>query len=76
VGGDIGRVFNTRCIIGTFPWKFEGGETCPCRIIAVLDVGPLTVEEGQEVTGCRVSLLRLAISRRVCSGRDGSRGLR
>jgi kynurenine formamidase len=41
VGGD------TRCIIGAFPWKFEEGEACPCRIIAFLDVGPLTVEEVQ-----------------------------
>lgn len=30
-----------RCL----PWKFEGGEACPCRIIAFFDVGDLTVEE-------------------------------
>jgi len=45
VGGDIDRVLNTRCVIGAFPWKFEGGEACPCRIIAFLDVPGLRVEE-------------------------------
>lgn len=46
VGGDIDKVLNQRCIIGAFPWKFEGGEACPCRIIAFFDVGDdLSVEE-------------------------------
>lgn len=45
VGGDIAKVLNRRCIIGAFPWKFEGGEACPCRIIAFFDVGKLSVEE-------------------------------
>ncbi|MCE2528742.1 MAG: cyclase family protein [Acidimicrobiia bacterium] len=45
VGGDIEKVLNQRCIIGAFPWKFEGGESCPCRIIAFFDVGDLSVEE-------------------------------
>ena len=45
VGGDIEKVLNQRCIIGAFPWKFEGGESCPCRIIAFFDVGGLSVEE-------------------------------
>jgi kynurenine formamidase len=45
VGGDLDRVLNTRCVIGAFPWKFEGGEACPCRIIAFLDVPGLHVEE-------------------------------
>jgi kynurenine formamidase len=51
VGGDIEKVLNTRCIIGAFPWKFEGGEACPCRIIAFLDVGSLAVEEVREAVG-------------------------
>ena len=51
VGGDIEKVLNTRCIIGAFPWKFEGGEACPCRILAFLDVGPLTVDEVREAVG-------------------------
>ena len=45
VGGDIEKVLNQRCIIGAFPWKFEGGESCPCRIMAFFDVGDLSVEE-------------------------------
>ena len=45
VGGDIEKVLNQRCIIGAFPWKFEGGESCPCRIMAFFDVGDLNVEE-------------------------------
>ncbi|OLD93261.1 MAG: hypothetical protein AUG80_21260 [Candidatus Rokubacteria bacterium 13_1_20CM_4_68_9] len=56
VGGDIEKVLNTRCIIGAFPWKFEGGEACPCRIIAFLDVGPLSVEEVQEAVGTKSKL--------------------
>lgn len=45
VGGDIAKVLNQRCIIGAFPWKFQGGEACPCRILAFFDVGDLNVEE-------------------------------
>lgn len=45
VGGDIDKVLNQRCVIGAFPWKFEGGEACPCRIICFFDVGDATVEE-------------------------------
>lgn len=45
VGGTIDTVLNTRCVIGAFPWKFEGGEACPCRIIAFLDVPENEVRE-------------------------------
>ena len=45
VGGAIERVLNQRCLIGAFPWKFEGGEACPCRILAFFDVGDMVVEE-------------------------------
>ena len=34
VGGDIDKALNTRCIIGAFPWKYEGLKSCPCRIVA------------------------------------------
>ena len=37
VGGDLQQVLNTRCMIGAFPWKFEGGEASICRIVAFLD---------------------------------------
>ena len=45
VGGDIEKVLNTRAIIGAFPWKYEGLEACPCRIVAFYDVGDMKVEE-------------------------------
>jgi kynurenine formamidase len=45
VGGDIAKVLNTRAIIGAFPWKYEGLEACPCRIIAFYDAGDMRVDE-------------------------------
>jgi kynurenine formamidase len=48
VGGDIERVLNRRAIIGAFPWKYEGLESCPCRIVAFFDVGDLKVSEFAE----------------------------
>jgi kynurenine formamidase len=44
VGGDIEQVLNQRCIIGAFPWKYEGLEACPCRIVAFFDCGGAEVE--------------------------------
>jgi kynurenine formamidase len=37
VGGDIEKVLNQRCLIGAFPWRYEGLEACPCRIVCFLD---------------------------------------
>ncbi|MBE3581870.1 MAG: cyclase family protein [Thermoanaerobacteraceae bacterium] len=34
VGGDIDQVLNKRVIIGCFPWRFVGGESSICRIVA------------------------------------------
>jgi kynurenine formamidase len=48
VGGDIEKVLNTRAIIGAFPWKYEGLESCPCRIVAFFDVGKTKVEHFHE----------------------------
>jgi kynurenine formamidase len=45
VGGDIEKVLNTRAIIGAFPWKYEGLEASPCRIIAFYDVGDMKIGE-------------------------------
>ncbi len=45
VGGEITEVLNTRCIIGAFPWKYEGLESCPCRILAFFDVGDMKVTD-------------------------------
>ncbi len=38
VGGDIERVLNQRCVIGAFPWRYEGLEACPCRIVCFFGV--------------------------------------
>jgi kynurenine formamidase len=46
VGGDIETVLNRRAVIGAFPWKIEGGEACPCRIMAFFDMGSDEVIEG------------------------------
>ena len=34
VGGDIELMLNKRAVIGAFPWRYEGLEGCPCRIVA------------------------------------------
>jgi kynurenine formamidase len=33
VGGDIELMLNQRAIIGAFPWRYDGLEACPCRIV-------------------------------------------
>lgn len=45
IGGDIDAVLNQRCVIGAFPWKFVGGEACPCRIMAFFGVDANEVVE-------------------------------
>jgi kynurenine formamidase len=44
VGGDIELVLGQRCLIGAFPWRYEGLEACPCRILAFLDLGDTPIE--------------------------------
>jgi kynurenine formamidase len=39
LGGDIELMLNKRALIGAFPWRYEGLEGCPCRIVAFLDAG-------------------------------------
>src|SRR5262249_28861593 len=39
LGGDIELMLNKRALIGAFPWRYEGLESCPCRIVAFLDAG-------------------------------------
>jgi len=34
LGGEIDTILNKRTTIGCFPWKFVGGESCICRIVA------------------------------------------
>jgi len=35
VGGDIDKVLNRRCILAAFPFRFEGGESAFCRLVAI-----------------------------------------
>lgn len=44
IGGDIDQVLNTRCIIGFFPLKIDGGEASPGRCLAFLDCGTEVVD--------------------------------
>ena len=37
--GDIELMLNKRCLIGAFPWRYEGLEGCPCRIVCFVDAG-------------------------------------
>jgi arylformamidase len=37
LGGDIDLVLNRRVTIGCFPWRFVGGESSICRIVAFVD---------------------------------------
>jgi kynurenine formamidase len=37
LGGDIELMLNRRALIGAFPWRYQGLESCPCRIVAFLD---------------------------------------
>jgi kynurenine formamidase len=46
IGGDIELMLNRRCLIGAFPWRYEGLESCPCRIVCFLDAGEETEAVG------------------------------
>lgn len=37
LGGEIDKVLNKRVTIGCFPWRFVGGESSICRIVAFLE---------------------------------------
>lgn len=39
VGGDIELMLNRRAVIGAFPWRYEGLEACPCRIVCFTGAG-------------------------------------
>jgi kynurenine formamidase len=44
IGGDIELMLGKRCLLGAFPWRYEGLEACPCRILAITDAGGAGVE--------------------------------
>jgi kynurenine formamidase len=46
VGGDIELMLNQRAVIGAFPWRYEGLEACPCRIVCFQGI-----EENVEAVG-------------------------
>ncbi len=39
LAGDIRQVLGRRVTLGAFPWRWEGGEACVCRVVAFLDEG-------------------------------------
>ncbi len=44
IGGDIELMLNKRCVIGAFVWRYEGLESCPCRILAFTDAADHDIE--------------------------------
>ena len=36
-GGDLDLLLNQRATIGCFPWRFVDGESCICRLTAVVE---------------------------------------
>jgi hypothetical protein len=46
VGGDIEEVLNQQRIIGAFPWRYEGREACPRRIVVLR-----AIDEAVEAVG-------------------------
>ncbi len=37
IGGDIDKILNRRMVLGCFPWRLVGGESCICRVVAFDD---------------------------------------
>jgi kynurenine formamidase len=44
IGGDIEFVLGKSCLVGAFPWRYDGLESCPCRILAFPDAPDTTIE--------------------------------
>ena len=44
IGGDIELVLGKSCLVGAFPWRYDGLESCPCRILAFPDAADTTIE--------------------------------
>jgi arylformamidase len=55
LGGDIDLILNQRVTIGCFPWRFVGGESSICRIVAFVDPeeykGLMRKKEAMKLTG-------------------------
>lgn len=39
VGGDVDDLLNKEALIHALPWKFDGGDACPVRLVAITDPG-------------------------------------
>lgn len=39
VGGDVGEMLDRAALIHALPWKFDGGDACPVRLVAITDPG-------------------------------------
>ena len=37
IGGEIDQVTGKRCTFMAYPWRFENGEGCGVRVVAVID---------------------------------------
>jgi kynurenine formamidase len=44
LGGELAEVAGRRCVLGAFPWRWEGGEGCVCRVAAFLDLDQPGIE--------------------------------
>lgn len=55
VGGDIEMALGRRGVVGAFPWRREGLEACPRRILFITDAGDGEIEapgpDGRLVAG-------------------------
>src|SRR5215831_7965152 len=61
LGGDIELMLNRRALIGAFPWRYEGLEGCPCRIVAFLDCGEEVEAVGDVRKARRASIINLKL---------------
>ena len=51
VGGDVDDLLNTRATFHATPWKWEHGDACPVRLVAMTDpTATCRIEPGTEVT--------------------------
>lgn len=49
VGGDVGALLGARALIHALPWKFDGGDACLVRLVAITDPGGKNrIEPGAE----------------------------
>ncbi len=37
LGGHIDEVLDQKITLGCFPWRFQGGEASPCRVVAIIE---------------------------------------